>query len=132
MEVYTGWVRVGSVFQPFAHQTVRTFLPVEDLALRVYQRESLIDFTATAAPAVVQPREAEEATLFGVDLVVRVALEPQSQLAGDPLCLVMRVQHSGQNVNFHSLTYQVTCLVTAEQGQVGEIIEDLNPDVAPI
>jgi len=115
MEVYTGWVSPFSVFQPFDGQEIRTFLPVSEGVIRVYQREGLISATATASPAIVEPKEGEP-TLFGVAFVDSVQLEPQSQLAGDPLCLVLRIEHVGQNVKIERIAYQVTCLVNPEQG----------------
>jgi hypothetical protein len=118
MEVYTGWVSVQSVFQAEGSQEIRTFLPVSEGVIREYQRGSLINATATVSPAHV--RDEDEPTSFLTVGVLpdeqSVQLEQQSQLAGDPWCLVLRVNHGGENVKFERITYQVTCLVQPEQG----------------
>jgi hypothetical protein len=119
LEVYTGWVQPGfRAGGSIAHEEVRTLLPLDNQRnLFTYQQNSLVDFTVTASPATIAPDE-DEANLFGVDEAPSVALEPQSfsGVAGNPLCLVLRVVLAGLNVTFHRFTYQVTVLIDARIG----------------
>jgi hypothetical protein len=113
MEVYTGWV-VPNFFagSNVAHQQARTFLPINNSRrITIYQRGSLVEWTATVSPATVQPEE-DEATIFAVDGAPSVALEPQAfpGIGGDQFCLVLRVDLVGLNIALHRITYQVTVL----------------------
>jgi hypothetical protein len=136
MDVYTGVLLVGIPFGMSLHQvTMRTFLPVEPGVVKDYSGSSLVDFTATASPAVVEPVE-DEATFYGVDGVPDVQIVPQPQLVGDPECLEMSVAFAGQRVTFHRITYQVTVLVRMDTGGVrrpsfiGERV-GITPDTEP-
>jgi hypothetical protein len=116
MEVYTGSVGVSGYHMGdvLSRLEVVTFLPFEDLKLRLYDAASILDHTVMVTPETVALEE--EDALFGIDTVSSLKLEPQlfKGLPGQQFVLVMRLTLAGLNAHMHSFTYQATILANEQ------------------
>jgi hypothetical protein len=132
MEVYTGWVEHGFRTTDLHEEEVRTFLPFAPMKIMSYEAESdLLDVTVTAAPTLIQPGPTQP-VLFGL-LEASVKLEPQLFLGvgGEQLCLVLRVDLVGINVQILRITYQVTMMYVAGVMQRATELGPLAADTKP-
>ena len=122
LEVYTGWLRLGddgwNAGGRVGGGTFVSFLCPEKNFVQPYKDDiGDIEWTVTAAPSSVSPKE-DEANLFAVDLAT-VELKNQA-FPGIPAdqskrCLLLKAHLGGMNTTINAITYQVTVLSSAAQ-----------------
>ncbi|MFI1068173.1 hypothetical protein [Streptomyces spororaveus] len=134
VEIYTGWVDIGvtATANAIVRSEFATFLPVSDETVIRYTTslDALLSKAVVASPTAVSDAD-DEANLGGVD-TASVELEEQSipEVAGHPLCLVLRATLSFHHVTIHNFNYQVTLLWQGDIGKHGEFL-DLDSDERP-
>jgi hypothetical protein len=111
MDVYTGWIRVNFYGGggPVHTEDYVSFLPIGPNTVLDYPAgTSLLDHTVTVSPSSFSDDD-DEGNLVAVDEAF-VTLETQSQIVGDPNCLVLHPRVTVNYANLIAITYQVTVL----------------------